>query len=125
MYLTINVDVKEAAYGFVDSSSKDKPHVRSVLNYAFVNNIFATTLCYPLSFLLFNRNLMRGLKASLFLCVFSMGNDLFIEFRRKKYLQMNFSKEELHRMNFDKRMDDLKNDLKEALDEKNLPADQR
>ena len=54
-----------------------------------------------------------------------MANDLFIEFRRKKYIQMNFSKEELHRINFDKRMDDLKHDLKEALDDKNMPADQK
>ena len=54
-----------------------------------------------------------------------MANDLFIEFRRKKYIQMNFTRDELHRINFEKRMDDLKNDLKEALDDKSTPTDQK
>ena len=89
-------DMKEVAYSSIDSSTKDKPHIRSKVNFSFVNNMIATIACYPLSFLLFNRKLMKSLRASMFLCVFSMANDLFIEFRRKKYMTMNYTRDELH-----------------------------
>ena len=78
--------MKEVAYGYIDTFTKDKPHIRNKVNYSFINNMIATVGCYPLSFLIFNRNMMKGLRASLFLCTFSMANDLFIEFRRKKYI---------------------------------------
>ena len=70
--------MKEVTYNFIDSKTKDKPHIRAQLNYAFVNNFIATGICYPLSYLLFGCKVMKSLRASLFLCVFSMANDLFI-----------------------------------------------
>jgi hypothetical protein len=89
--LSSDVDTKEVAFGIVDQYTKDKPSIRGALNYAFVNNVIAAAICYPLSFMIYSCKPMRALKSSLLLCVFSMANDLFIEFRRKKFIELNFS----------------------------------
>ena len=87
LYFFWNVDTKEVVYGAMDSYTKDWPKAKKLLNYAFINNVIAIVLCFPISYFLVSRNLMKGLRNSAVLGLFSMGNDLVIEFRRKHFIQ--------------------------------------
>lgn len=75
--------------------TRDKPQMRSIFSFAFVNNAIAGVLCYPLFYLAEGRNWMKGLRGSLLVLCFSLANDVFIEFKRKGYMSQNFTEDEL------------------------------
>ena len=84
------------------SYTYDKSSLKKSLNFAFVPNLVAMSICYPLSLVLCRLKFLKSVKLSLVLCLFSMANDLFIEFRRKKYISMNFTEDELKTIKVEK-----------------------
>ena len=66
---------------------------------------------------------MAALRASLLLCCFSMANDLFFEYKRKNYLKMNYTREEIKQMEFKQRVDSIKSKIHEVLKNKNVPLE--
>ena len=88
----------------MDIYTKDKPKIKSTSNYAFINNVAAMVLCFPLSYFLVSRNLMKGLRNLAVLGLFSMANDLMIEFKRKQYIHMQMTPEDLRRKQLHKKI---------------------
>lgn len=107
-------------YAKVDSFTKNRPSFRKLLNYSFAINILTTAVAYPLFVLIYNRSFLKGLRGALILCVFSMANDVIIDFKRKGYIMQNYTHSEL-RENFVKnRMIDIRAQVNEDLKDGNL-----
>lgn len=99
--------------------------MRRYLRYAFVDNLLTTGLCFPLFYLMSKRNIMAAARRSVLLCTFSMINDLTIEFRRRSFLQQNYTSRQIREMGAQQRIKDLKEKLNEKLKDKNIEVEQK
>jgi len=57
---------------------------------SYINNVLAMTFSFPL-FYLFEKNLIKSFRGALILCLFSLGNDVFIEYKRNKMLLYGYT----------------------------------
>jgi len=72
-----------------DKVSLTHPEVKSIQK-SYIHNIIAATFTFPL-FYLFERNLMKSFRGSLVICLFSLANDVFIEYKRNRLLLKGYS----------------------------------
>lgn len=68
---------------------------------------------------------MAAARGSVVLCTFSMANDLVIEFRRKSFLQQNYTSRQIRKMEAQQRIRDLKEKLNEKLKDKTIEVGQK
>lgn len=68
---------------------------------------------------------MAAARRSVLLCTFSMINDLTIEFRRRSFLQQNYTSRQIREMGAQQRIKDLKEKLNEKLKDKNIEVEQK
>lgn len=107
-------------FGTIDQwSLKKSAKVRKSVNKAYIHNIGAAILCFPITFALHQAKLIPAIRTALLLLVFSQANDLMIEFWRKDYMSRNYTTEELKQMAVQDRVNKLKVTLDEVMqDEK-------
>lgn len=125
LYVRPNLDLKEVIHATIDQFTSEKKSIRKYLGYSFVNNLLSMTICFPLFFLTFKRNFMAAARGSVVLCTFSMANDLVIEFRRKSFLQQNYTSRQIRKMEAQQRIRDLKEKLNEKLKDKTIEVGQK